>query len=190
VSADVIEAAVLAWREWDRSPEFPLASHRLRGYCINSTRIGVEALRLLGVKARPTSVSMLVANDAGWDLATRGVDVDEWPAHAWSVGAGFDDAGDGGAWNGHLILTGDGFALDLSAKMFHRPEHGIWLDGPLHLAADLTDDGLHLHRFGVHVDVCRRPEFRRWRTAPGWTDRRPELSAEYARRIRDVLDRT
>jgi hypothetical protein len=181
-----IEALTEAWHKWSSSPDFPFAKSRSRGYCINATRTGIDALAAYGVKAKPVSVSMVIANQAASQLIEAGVPFTEWPEHAWSIGLGHDNATSPDAgWNGHLVIeVGNYYVIDLSGEALHRPGL-IEIDGPIVLAG-LARVGQETHYTldrSVVVFAQRTPEHNAWRHAPGWTTRRPLDTAELIRRM-------
>lgn len=188
MNGPVLDAMVLAWRQWCTEPSFPFVSTRSKGYCINATRTGIEALRILGVRAKPASVTVLVLNAAAEQLRQAEVPVERWPAHAWSIGLGVNGEYDGG-WNGHLVIDGGDFTLDLSAGVLHRPGL-IAIDGPLILPAlpPLGTEFRMVGEDGTVLWVHRSPQHNEWRRASGWVNRRPDVERELAARTRIALE--
>jgi hypothetical protein len=96
--------------------------------CILAARLAIELLREHGVRAWAEATNTVIFNRAGWELAEREVPHDQWPEHAWSVGATEDAEGSG--FPGHVWAAADGWLIDLSARQFHRPVR-IHVDGGL-----------------------------------------------------------
>lgn len=185
---DIPNAMADAWDKWSREPSFPFARQGTTGYCINATRIGVEALRVLGIKAKPASVQMLILNAAADQLARAGVPTDRWPEHAHSLGLGMgDDFTPGAGWDGHLVIDGFYFTLDLSGEAYARPGR-ITLDGPLVLPPLPALGERKVWKVASHVIVVdRAPHHNAWRSATGWTRRHREHELELVARTRSEL---
>ena len=190
MNTDVAEVSALAeaWTQWQTEPTFPFTPD----HCINGTRVAIEVLRRFGIRAQPLSVRLMLFNRFGWDLFERGIRVERWPTHAWSIGvAETNDPSDPGKWHGHLVAEGHDWTLDLSASQFNRPGRivsGSALAVPIRLPqrdwARFTDE--HAQTLLLN----RWPENNGWRLASGW--RRPPpvpLITEIERRTIAVLDR-
>lgn len=173
-----VSALADAWAAWEREASFPYDED----CCINATRVATRVLDSVGVRARPLSVWVLLLNQFALELAEADVAVSDWPNHAWSVGVQ-PGLAPPGQWNGHLIAEGDGWALDLSARQFHRPGKLI-VDKPWVLPAIPTEGrGMFRDPHAQTLYVVRNPANNRWRTAPGW--RSPNTEA-FRRLLADV----
>lgn len=178
-----VRALAQAWNSWWDEPSFPYTSD----CCINAARVGVEVLKRLGVPAKPVSVRIFLFNRFAWDLYRKGVPIGTWPEHAWSLGVGDRDGFDEpGRWNGHLMVEGDGFLLDLSARQFDRPGRIVvnepWVIPPLRYDPDAYTDEL-----GQVLLVKRWPQANGWRNAGGWINRRMAVEHEALRRTQHLL---
>ena len=180
---EVARAMAEAWRRWQSEPSFPFAPD----HCINGTRVAVDALRVLGVYAKPVSVQFILFNAKAYALWEQGIPYTEWPPDAWSLGVGPGAVGTGGGWDGHLCAEGDGFTLDLSAAQFNRPGL-IICDEPL-LMPELPPEGM-IHTRDEHgqtVLIGRWPENNYWRRASGWKRLQPaEVREIVARTVRVI----
>ena len=73
-------------------------------WCVAAARLGQRALPALGFRdVRTVGVQVGVQNAAAVDLAARGMSMDRWPPHAWSVGVQGTGISDGNGWDGHLV---------------------------------------------------------------------------------------
>lgn len=163
---DPVLALGPAWRRWEALPTFPFKPD----CCINAARVGVEVLRRFGVKARPVSVELLLINRFGLQLMEAQVPVDQWPAHAHSIGItpGADFAHREDGWPGHLMIEGDDWTIDLSARQFARPGKLI-VDGPWMLPPIPRGERLVLvDDYRQALVVSRWAGNNGWRRAPGW----------------------
>ena len=105
-----------------------VAPHVRADCCILAARVTSGVLDYYGIGNHVLACELLVYNDAALDEISKGTPVAEWPANAWSLGAGKQMPGDGYA--GHVIVRTDSGALvDLSAGQFHRAGR-INVDGP------------------------------------------------------------
>lgn len=173
-----VAALAAAWNQWWDEDGFPFSPD----CCINASRTGIEVLRQLGVKAKPLSVSIVVFNDFAWRLFQADKPTCEWPPQAWSIGVSTGQDSRPGKWNGHLMIEGDGWMLDLSARQFHRP-------GRITVTEPWIIPPVEEERHTTYVDdhrqvlmIARTPRSNGWRRAPGWIDRRPEVEQELLRR--------
>ncbi len=102
--------------------------------CILAGRLGVEALRAQGIRARPLPVSLQVCNQPMVDMLDRvggfskvtQADVDQANEQgAWMIALGVEP-GNAGGWDGHLVLIVDErYMLDLTAGQVARLHKGI-----------------------------------------------------------------
>lgn len=167
---DIVLAMAGAWSAWQDEPGFPFN----KDHCVNGTRVATRALPRLGVRARPVSVEFLLFNRFAWDLWHAGVGVDDWPAHAWSLGVGSsgpvssDPKGED-RWDGHLICEGAGWTLDISARQFNRPGR-IVVPEPLVIPDNLPRKGhaIYTDEHGQRLFIGRWPANNAWREARGW----------------------
>lgn len=162
-----VDALARVWQAWQERETFPFAPD----HCVNGSRLAVEVLRRRGIKARPMSVRFMLFNRFGWDMYSRGLPVEQWPEHAWSLGvAESNEPEKPMKWHGHLMVEGDGWTLDLSARQFHRPGK-IISPGPLLVPIKLEADGgwaIFTDEYQQVLMANRWPENRAWRRAPGW----------------------
>jgi hypothetical protein len=181
-TTDLVKRYRDAWLEWSRRPDFPLAPD----HCINGTRIAVDVLTELGVRCRPVSVDVRVYNRFAVELYTAGVPIRQWPVHAHSIGTDLDNERSG-QWGGHLIVEGDGWLLDVSARQFHRPGL-VEVDRPLMIEGMLPRRGnaVFTDCHGQAWVIRRTPTNDGWRRAPGWRRRgvNREAAATMLERVR------
>jgi hypothetical protein len=164
---EIVQVVADSWRAWQDEPGFPFTPD----HCINGARVAMRTLHTFGVKAKPMSVRFTLFNRFAKDLFDAGFGPDEWPDHAWSLGVGPDaQKGDGGGWDGHLMLEGDGWTLDVSARQFHRPGL-IRVERPLLLWENLPGWPRLINFTDEHSQwwtLGRWPSNNGWRNAPGW----------------------
>lgn len=170
---DLTQVARLAvvWSRMTEESDFLLTPD----HCINGTRIAKEVLAHFGVKSRPVSVGCALFNRFAYELFINGVPAPDWPEHAWSVGVHPDAPNTDTGWNGHLMLEGEGWTLDVSAQQFHRPGL-ILVPNALWFTENVKPEGEQ----SIFVDarqqvmvVWRTPYNTRWRQASGWRLTRP-----------------
>lgn len=184
MSKAIAHALAEAWDEWSRAASFPFMRSQQRGYCVNATRVGIQALRAFGVFAKPASVTLVVLNQAADQLARAGVPVEQWPAHAWSVGVGYGDNAVNGGWDGHLLIDGGDWALDLSGEAYER-QGRIDIRGPLLLPALPPLGERQAWTFAKHTFVIERaPQHNAWRRLNGWKVRSIEAEHELVARTK------
>ena len=137
----------------------PLAVQRAarRGSCVQSTRVGIEALRYFGVEAKPL-VTLLMTGNAAW-VEWMGQDVPPLPMPdpVWAVGTDPEQQGERG-YPAHLVIAYDGGLLDLDAGFYTRPERHIHIPPTVFLplmepgpngviaATSLKDEGVLFYR--------------------------------------------
>jgi len=185
---ELVFNVAVAWDEWSHDPMFPFEP----GCCLNGSRVVMEVLRDLGVRAKPVSVQFVLFNAFGWSAYEAGVPVAEWPHAAWSVGVGpnMEPPSNPDRWRGHLMLEGSDWLLDISARQFHRPGR-INVETPLILPTTLPPDGWSISHGsnGNVLMIARFPANNLWREAAGW--KRPHVAerTELTRRVQRVLER-
>jgi hypothetical protein len=181
---EVVRALAGAWKKWQTEAGFPFGPK----HCINGARVSVEALRVLGVAARPVSVQVLLFNAAGWQLWSAGEPASTWPAHAHSIGVVDGSVSDSPDWSGHLMVEGEDWTLDVSFGQFARPGK-IVVDGPLVQPVRVPDDrwATFADEHGQYLCLARWPANNRWRQASGWKRPQPAEVAELVARTRDLL---
>jgi hypothetical protein len=150
---------------------FPLENSSRTGYCINGSRIAISVLTRLGITARPVSVTLAVFNQQAADLWLNDVPMDEWPAHAHSIGVGFPDDPAPGGWKGHLVVEGDDWTMDVSAEVLDRP--GLIISkGAVVFPGKLDyEEGVPTAWHDQHHQLWvfqRTPANNTWRNARGW----------------------
>lgn len=189
-------------------PEVLTAGGFGRYTCILHARVGVQALRELGVRARPLAVKLRVMNPA---LATHaramlnGVNGGAPPTEeqlladgSWEVDLGYPGGkpppGARSGYDGHvLVIVEDRLGLDLTLDQAARPEKNIrvqptlfpvardFLSGQETLIADARSDGLHAPAMLVYTAL---PDERGFLTAPDWTE-----VGQMAGEVREVVRR-
>lgn len=174
-----VEAMARAWGRWQREESFPFQPD----HCINGTRVVCRAMEKLDVRARPVSVCFLLFNRFAWDLYQAGIEIDEWPDYAWSLGVGPGHAKGGGKWDGHLCAEGNGWTLDISAAQFNRP--GKIISTKPRILPQLPPSGqLELvDGHEQHLIIGRWPENNGWRSAGGWL-------RLHGTEVRELVERT
>lgn len=184
---ELVAAVAQAWHEWSDDPGFPFTP----SCCVNGSRVARDVLAHFGVPSKPVSVQFVLFNKRGWECYEAGMNVWQWPEGAWSVGVGPEREGLGpDRWNGHLVLEGGGWTLDISARQFHRPGL-IPIDNPLVMPVNLPPDERWLTSHGAHglvLMIARFPANNAWRQASGW--KRPHVAERYelTRRVQRVLE--
>jgi hypothetical protein len=161
-----VEAMARAWGQWQSEPGFPFTDD----HCINGARVVTRALEKLGVQSRAVSVQFLLFNRPAWMLFEQDIPVSEWPPEAWSLGVGPNaQRGVANRWDGHVVVEGEGWTLDISAKQFARPGR-IRVDGP-RLMPPLPTNGQFMHledEWGQVLLIKPWPQNNGWRGAAGW----------------------
>jgi hypothetical protein len=182
-----VEAMARAWGQWQAEPGFPFDD----SHCINGARVVTRALEKLGIPSRAVSVQFLLFNRPAWMLFEQDVPLSEWPDEAWSLGIGPNVTGSvRGAqkWDGHLIVEGEGWTLDISAMQFNRPGR-IVIDGP-RLMPPLPTNGHFMQLEDSRGQVLLiKPwhENNGWRSAAGWMRLHGTEVAECIRRTKKVM---
>lgn len=163
----VIAAAIGAANAWPFRAPMPTGGS---GKCIEATRYLIEALRPLGIKARPLPCAIVVANNAAIDPILQGLPADQWPADAWSIGVDPNQPHPGSQWNGHLIAEHELFICDLSLGEMSRPAKNLHLEPTVIPRALLTqtDQGFIARNESTLLMVFPRPELAAWRKGSAW----------------------
>jgi hypothetical protein len=165
--------------------------------CIASTRVALDFLRELGIRAYPMAVRVVIANKPmarRWQAGQFGRDQQEglrWLAEDGSYSSGlgyapehYDPARE---WAGHLVCVVDrpqcAVVLDISLDQASRPQHGVHLRPHVFITSRDWLAGETAHREEVDgsllsykVDLQNK-RYLRW---PDWTDkgrREPTLRA-------------
>lgn len=172
--------------------------------CITATAVGVAALTRLGVSCRPLPCAAWAGNAAalpafierrplpldGWSV---GIDPDAPASAVPDRGASYTEPYRRGpsGWNGHLVIAGDSWVLDLTAAQFHRPQRGIVVPGPVLIdPADPTKSVAAPLPDGGALILLPRPELARWRRSPAWRDDDvPAVAADVVAKIVERIDR-
>lgn len=150
-----------------------------RGSCILHTRLAVDVLRELGIRARPMAARVIVGN-ASWARLGRQLGrlptSAEWGDETWCVGIGFgeDPRRDRPGYDGHVFAVVDErWALDLTLDQTSRPAHGMrlaphfWEASPEFLAGD---EPMALRAPDESIAIYyAEPEERGYLTVPDWT---------------------
>jgi hypothetical protein len=165
--------------------------------CIASTRIALDFLRELGIRAYPMAVRVVIANEPmARRLLAGQVGRDQQECLRWLAEDGSYDLSLGFApkhydpareWAGHLVCVVDGpqaaVALDLSLDQASRPQHGIHLCPHVFIASRdwLAGSTDHWEEVGGSLLAYKvDPENTAYLRSPDWTDkgrREPTLRA-------------
>jgi hypothetical protein len=165
--------------------------------CIGSTRIALDFLRELGVRAYPMAVRVVIANEPmarRWQAGLVGRDQQEglrWLAedgsYSLSLGYAPEHYDPAREWPGHLVCVVDGpqgaVVLDLSLDQASRPQHGVHLRPHVFCASRdwLADDAEHWEEVdGSLLAYKVDRENTEYLRSPDWTDkgrREPTLRA-------------
>jgi hypothetical protein len=150
-----------------------------RGCCILHTRIAVDVLRELDVRARPMAMRVMAGNASWRGLCKqlgRYPQPDEWTAETWCLGIGYgaDPRAERPGYDGHVIaVVNDRWGLDLTLDQASRPQKGMrfsphfWQVSPEFLRGE-EHDALSTSEGSVVVYQAL-PEERGFLTAPDWT---------------------
>ena len=124
---DALISLCSAWVELDMDAIFTK-----EGWCVNSSRIGVDVLTRKGFLAQAAVWDLEVGNQLASEMYVRGTPTEEWPDEAWNIGTfqAIDDSGPGMV-RGHVVVEMGGYVVDLSAGQYNRPNRGIHIDGPM-----------------------------------------------------------
>jgi hypothetical protein len=160
--------------------EVPAEMTRLgysRRTCILHTRYAVDALRLLGVRARPLSTRVVIGN-AEWRRIAGGLGrwptPEEWTRETWCLGIGFgvDPDEENPGYDAHVIaVVNERWALDLTIDQANRPKHGIELTPhywPVTPAFLRGDESAQFRSRGSHIHYDAMPEDRGFLLVPDW----------------------
>lgn len=160
--------------------------------CIASTRITIEVMRRLKVKARPLAVEATVYNEGFHDAVTA----EGWPDtsdteafhawcdkhNAWSLGIDRSQSQGDMRWPGHLVaLVGRSpYLVDAAADQMSRPKKGIEMPGvfvqPLYQTGFVTGQqpaiftGEEDGKVKQVVVYRAFPDDRSYNTAPDWKE--------------------
>lgn len=177
--------------------------------CIASTRITIEVMKNLGIRARPLSVEVMVFNKQfhetvqaeGWPTVT-GKDFEDWcDRHgAWSVGIDRSQSRGEDRWPGHLtaVVGNKPYLVDASADQLNRPHKGIEMPGvfvtPLEQSGFVTgwEPMIFVRESEGEVDMVTRymafPKDKTYRNSRDWSD--PKRFMPVVERILKRLDKT
>lgn len=152
--------------------------------CLQSSRVGLEALRYFGVHAEPKIVRAIAGNEPWLDWMFEldwqpGPGKKPMPEEAWAVGVDPEYKPGERRFPGHMVLlVGDGL-LDLSSGQLSRPERGmrvsptVWTPlleearRPLLAIVELDDNGALI--YGEDPEPARYVEATAWRTTATWS---------------------
>jgi hypothetical protein len=148
-----------------------------RKTCILHTRYAVDALRILGVRARPMAARVMVGN-AEWRRIAQ--EVGHWPQHIeWTPET----------WC--LAIADERWGVDLTIDQASRPQHGInlsphyWPVTPAFLRGEEPAQFLVNGESHVHYDAM--PADRGFLLVPDWRlARRDGVAARMADELRAV----
>jgi hypothetical protein len=162
-----------------------------RETCILHTRYAVDALRELGVRARPLAARVMVGN-AEWRRIAE--ELGHWPQHiewtpeTWCIGIGFgpDPRKERPGYDAHVIaVVNERWALDLTIDQASRPQHGInlsphyWPVTPAFLRGDQPAQFRRQRHRRSHVHYDAMPDDRGFLSVPTgvWRCRRRDRRA-------------
>jgi hypothetical protein len=163
----------------DTIPEQMTKAGYNRDSCILHTRIAVDVLRQLGVRARPLA-ARVTAGNASWTALCKQLNryplPDEWSDETWCLGIGFgaDPRKERPGYDGHVIaVVNERWGLDLTLDQASRPAKGMrfaphyWRVTPEFLRGDAIDALATTD--GSIVVYQALPEERGFLTVPDWT---------------------
>ena len=168
------------------------------GFCISATRVAVDVLHTLGIRAVPLSVSLFVLNPPliarlrnHGRLPDTARELDQWNAEDGSclhvIGGGGSEPG---VWPGHLVTVVEGaWMIDLALKQAELRERGVQVPGFLVWPASKKflrgQEPLSLATAGQAGLIYEaKPRDSSYHTAPLWNRK-----SESARIVRRILDR-
>jgi hypothetical protein len=149
-----------------------------RKTCILHTRYAVDALRSVGVRARPLAARVTIGN-ASW--AQLGAQLGHWPERedwtdeTWCVGIGYgpDPRDERPGYDAHVFtVVNERWGLDLTLDQASRPQHNIdlsphyWRTTPKFLSGD--EPAAFFNSDGSVVVYDAMPEDRGFLLAPDW----------------------
>lgn len=122
--------------------------------CVLSSRVASEVLTYFGIQHDVVPVCAYAINEKMHEHWRNKTPISMWEDDAYSVGISPDavltnngiDRREPHGFEGHLIVITNNHLLDLSALQFHRPQHNIFVDGPI-LA---TKTAVETVSFGEH----------------------------------------
>ena len=169
------------------------------GSCITATRVAVDVLHILGIRAVPLSVNLFVLNAPLiarlWKypkLPDTGRELDQWNAEDGSslqvIGGGNSQPG---LWPGHLVAVVERtWMIDLSFKQaelrqrgVQLPEFLVWPASKKFLRGDEPLDLATIGRTGLIYEA--KPRDSSYHTAPFWN--RKGESAPIVKRVLNRL---
>ena len=163
------DALVLSWQLNNADRWFD----NTKGWCVNGTRLGIDALAHFLTLAWPVCFDTAWHNETGRRMIQEKIPAELWPVEAHGVACLVDDPLLDGSIGGHMCLATNEWVVDLTATQFERPHKDIHIEGPL----QFRSEHLHQHRdWGVTIpnpaggQVWYRPRnipASFW-MAPGW----------------------
>jgi hypothetical protein len=162
---------------------------RTPSFCILATRVGISVLEYFGIRARPLSVSIQVANAEYVRLANAGL-FDKMTREeleqsgAWCIYVGPDSPGP--EWPGHLLIGIDRGAIDLNFGQFYRPAKHINVPS---VAAFVGYDNTRECGYNAYgcVITIRPLGDNRYLQAPDWRNQHPDIIGEIIRAMKGQL---
>jgi hypothetical protein len=156
-----------------RRNEYEVLRASARGSCVQATRMGIEALKYFGVKAKPL-VTLAITGNAAWVEWVKLEDpTAPWSDEVWSVGTDPKQKPGERGYPAHLVIEIDGQLLDLDAGFCARPEKGIHVPDTVLLpltahgaAMDLAEGGVLLYRY--HTPTVDYRKSGAWRDSQKW----------------------
>lgn len=157
-----------------------------RDTCILHSRVAVDVLRELGVRARPLACRMMAGNDSWRALSLklgRYPVPDEWEPETWCLGIGYgpDPRLERPRYDGHVIVVvNERWAVDLTLDQASRPAKGMelrphfWQVEREFLRGDQPE--VFFTEGGSVVTYFPLPEERGFLTVPDWTEPKVRLA--------------
>lgn len=146
--------------------------------CILATRIGVRALEIVGVPARPLTVRVIVYNGPLFKRMQAGMvpadtaELVRWGDEdgSYSLGLGFGE--NDSKWAGHLVIVSGDRMLDPTIPQANRPHWGIRVEPLVAEAPASFLEGrqrLVLTTNGVVLKYQAWPDDESYKFYPDWT---------------------
>ena len=159
--------------------------------CVNATRVTIDALADVGLRAAPLSVHARAYNAPYWEFIVthnRLPIAEELPtlvgAGAWAVGIDTETPPPASSWAGHLLAVVERcWIVDASAVQFSRPGKALFVPdvfvGPVvRRWAKEPHAAIFEGPSGVRLTYSARPDDTSYRTLPGF--QRHESNREVA----------
>lgn len=145
--------------------------------CIAATAIAIDVLQRYGIEAEPIPVSATVANRQAVELLSKeGVTEQELIDGGAKIVEIDTESKRAGYYAGHLVAAvrmkirnANVVLIDLSARQFHRPKYGIYMDAMALLSDRFLEDGMEIWDMpNGAVLRYQRIENERWKDTSDW----------------------